>query len=337
MRYHIMESNDIRMNLATEEYLMNHADISEPLFLVYIQSPCVIIGRNQNAYEELDLNYLRENHITLTRRISGGGAVFDDLGNMSFSFVKKRDEVQFGDYQNVTEPILSALHKMGATQAQSGGRNDLYINGLKFSGNAMYSKNNRTYSHGTLMYDVDLSVLDRILTVSKEKIASKATPSVKKNVTNVKGYLKPEYQFERTEDFRDQLLCELYGVKSLTEIKDKELALTQADREAIQKLFDEKYANDAWIFGEAPAFEYNKRTRIASVGIVDVKLNVVHGKISAAKIFGDFFGQQPVEQLSDFLVGKEYRFEAIEKALKQIKVSEYIHNLTNEDFLSLAF
>lgn len=332
-----MESNDIRMNLATEEYLMNHADVSEPLFLVYIQSPCVIIGRNQNAYEELDLNYLRENHITLTRRISGGGAVFDDLGNMSFSFVKKRDEVQFGDYQNVTEPILVALHKMGATQAQSGGRNDLYINGLKFSGNAMYSKNNRTYSHGTLMYDVDLSVLDRILTVSKEKIASKATPSVKKNVTNVKGYLKPEYQFERTEDFRDQLLCELYGVKSLTEIKDKELALMQADREAIQKLFDEKYANDAWIFGEAPAFEYNKRTRIASVGIVDVKLNVVHGKISAAKIFGDFFGQQPVEQLSGFLVGKEYRFEAIEKALKQIKVSEYIHNLTNEDFLALLF
>ena len=187
------------------------------------------------------------------------------------------------------------------------------------------------------MYDVDLSVLDRILTVSKEKIASKATPSVKKNVTNVKGYLKPEYQFERTEDFRDQLLCELYGVKSLTEIKDKELALTQADRKAIQKLFDEKYANDAWIFGEAPAFEYNKRTRIASVGIVDVKLNVVHGKISAAKIFGDFFGQQPVEQLSGFLVGKEYRFEAIEKALKQIKVSEYIHNLTNEDFLALLF
>ena len=332
-----MESNDIRMNLATEEYLMNHADVSEPLFLVYIQSPCVIIGRNQNAYEELDLNYLRENHITLTRRISGGGAVFDDLGNMSFSFVKKRDEVQFGDYQNVTEPILVALHKMGATQAQSGGRNDLYINGLKFSGNAMYSKNNRTYSHGTLMYDVDLSVLDRILTVSKEKIASKATPSVKKNVTNVKGYLKPEYQFERTEDFRDQLLCELYGVKSLAEIKDKELVLTQADREAIQKLFDEKYANDTWIFGEAPAFEYNKRTRIASVGIVDVKLNVVHGKISAAKIFGDFFGQQPVEQLSEFLVGKEYRFEAIEKALKQIKVSEYIHNLTNEDFLALLF
>lgn len=332
-----MESNDIRMNLATEEYLMNHADVSEPLFLVYIQSPCVIIGRNQNAYEELDLNYLRKNHITLTRRISGGGAVFDDLGNMSFSFVKKRDEVQFGDYQNVTEPILSALHKMGATQAQSGGRNDLYIDGLKFSGNAMYSKNNRTYSHGTLMYDVDLSVLDRILTVSKEKIASKATPSVKKNVTNVKGYLKPEFQFERTEDFRNQLLCELYGVKSLAEIKDKELVLTQADREAIQKLFDEKYANDAWIFGEAPAFEYNKRTRIASVGIVDVKLNVVHGKISAAKIFGDFFGQQPVEQLSDFLVGKEYRFEAIEKELKQIKVSEYIHNLTNEDFLALLF
>jgi len=202
-----MESKDIRMNLATEEYLMDHANVDEPLLLLYIQEPCVIIGRNQNVYEEINLRYLRAHQIVLTRRTSGGGAVYDDLGNMSFSFVTQKNVTTFGDYQGVTQPILEALHRMGATQATSGGRNDLYIEGRKFSGNAMYTKNGRTYSHGTLMYDVDVSVLDQLLTVAKEKIASKATQSVRKNVTNVRPYLDTKWQKLTTEEFREQLLC----------------------------------------------------------------------------------------------------------------------------------
>ncbi|MDN6664886.1 MAG: lipoate--protein ligase [Tetragenococcus koreensis] len=335
MRYYVMESDDIRRNLATEEYLMDTTDVTEPLLLLYIQKPCIIIGRNQNAYEEIDLNYLREHQIVLTRRVSGGGAVYDDLGNISFSFVTKKGDTTFGDYRGVTTPILKALRSMGAIKAAAGGRNDLYIGDKKFSGNAMYSKKGRTYSHGTLMYDVDLTVLDKVLTVSKEKVASKATRSVPKSVTNVKPYLDQQFQTDTIEEFRDELICHVYQVDSLAEIADKKLELTDEDRRGIQKLVDERYANDDWVYGAAPNFEFNQRTRVADVGIVDVHLSTEKGKISAIQFFGDFFGVKDIEGLENLLVGTVYKYETIKEALDTVDVSEYIFNFSNQALLDL--
>lgn len=335
MRYYIMESDDIRWNLATEEHLMNTADVTEPLLLLYIQKPCVIIGRNQNAYEEIDFNYLREHDITLTRRISGGGAVYDDLGNMSFSFVTKKDDTTFGDYRGVTTPILHALQAMGATHATVGGRNDLYIDSMKFSGNAMYTRHGRTYSHGTLMYDVDLSVLDKILTVSKEKIASKATKSVRKSVTNVKPFLDEQYQQLTTAEFRDALLCHIYDVSSVAAIQAQQLVLNDDDKVAIQQLFEERYANDEWIYGEAPKFEFNRRTRIPGVGIVDIHLSTEKGRISAIQFFGDYFGTKDTTDLEQLLLGTVFKYEELAKTLASVEVAEYILNFTNDDLLQL--
>lgn len=173
MRYVIMQSRDIRENLATEDYLLNTLSFEEPLVLFYIQEPCVILGRNQNAYEEIDLAYAREKGIVITRRLSGGGAVYDDLGNVSFSFVVQEGHQAFGDFKAFTKPIIEALHKMGATGAEISGRNDLLIEGKKFSGNAMYTKKGKMYTHGTLMYDVDLAEVQRVLTVSKKKLNQK--------------------------------------------------------------------------------------------------------------------------------------------------------------------
>lgn len=335
MRYYIMESDDIRWNLATEEHLMNTADVTEPLLLLYIQKPCVIIGRNQNAYEEIDFNYLREHDITLTRRISGGGAVYDDLGNMSFSFVTKKDDTIFGDYRGITTPILHALQAMGATHATVGGRNDLYIDSMKFSGNAMYTRHGRTYSHGTLMYDVDLSVLDKILTVSKEKIASKATKSVRKSVTNVKPFLDEQYQQLTTAEFRDALLCHIYDVSSVAAIQAQQLVLSDDDKVAIQQLFEERYANDEWIYGEAPKFEFNRRTRIPGVGIVDIHLSTEKGRISAIQFFGDYFGTKDTTDLEQLLLGTVFKYEELAKTLASVEVAEYILNFTNDDLLQL--
>lgn len=335
MRYHIMESDDIRWNLAAEEYLMNTVDVTEPLLLLYIQKPCVIIGRNQNAYEEINFNYLRDNQVILTRRISGGGAVYDDLGNMSFSFVMKKDDTTFGDYRGVTAPILQALQAMGATRATVAGRNDLYIDEMKFSGNAMYTRNGRTYSHGTLMYDVDLTVLDKILTVSKEKIASKATKSVRKSVTNVKPFLNSDYQQLSTYGFRDALFCHIYQVEDLAEIQDKELSLTDSDYQAIQELFDTRYANDDWIYGEAPNFEFNRRTRIPGVGIVDIHLSTQKGRISAIQFFGDYFGTKDTSELETLLLGTVFKYEELSETLAKVDVSQYILNFSNQDLLNL--
>ena len=337
MRYYMMPSRDIRVNLATEEYLLNQYDLAEPLLLLYIQKPCVIIGRNQNAYEEIHLPYLREHNITLTRRISGGGAVYDDLGNISFSLVSQKGQVNFGDYQGVTQPIVQALHRLGATGVEASGRNDLYIEGKKFSGNAMYTKNNRTYSHGTLMYDVDLTVLDQVLNVSKEKFQSKATPSTKKVVTNIKPYLASQYQQLTTEQFGEALLCAIYQVEELKAIASQQIVLSDQDQAAIQALVERKYANHDWIYGETPQFDLQRRTRIPQVGIIDIKLSMNKGKINKAQIFGDFFGQEPIEHLTEQLVGLAFEAEVFENFLATCQVNHYIHNLTNQQFFSLLF
>lgn len=332
-----MESDDICVNLATEEYLMNNVDVDEPVFLLYIQKPCVIIGRNQNAYEEIDYQYLREHRITLTRRISGGGAVYDDLGNVSFSFVMNKADTTFGKYQEVARPILEALHRMGAETAESGGRNDLYIDGRKFSGNAMYSKNGRTYSHGTLMYDVDLAEMTKVLTVSKEKFETKATQSVRKAVTNVKPHLATRYQFATTAEFRDELIRQVYGVVDLRELADKRIKLSEADRVAIEKLVREKYANDQWIFGEAPDYQIERRRRIPKVGIIDIRLNVEAGKIQQMQTMGDYFGVKDSQELTEHLMGQNYLYDDIAQALAQLDLEEYFLNLTTVEFLDILF
>lgn len=143
MYYVIMPSQDIRRNLATEQYLLNQRTFDEPLVLFYIQKPCVIVGRNQNVRAEVDLKYAKEHQVIITRRLSGGGAVYDDLGNLSFSFVVNADHASFGNFKLFTQPIIEALHEMGATGAEVSGRNDLMIDGKKFSGNAMYTKNKK--------------------------------------------------------------------------------------------------------------------------------------------------------------------------------------------------
>lgn len=337
MKFFRMPSDDIRMNLATEEYLMDNVDIQEPCLLLYIQKPCVIIGRNQNAYQEINVSYLESESIVLTRRTSGGGAVYDDLGNMSFSFVTKKDAARFGDYQSATQPIMKGLAAMGATGITVHGRNDLYIDDKKFSGNAMYTKKDRTYAHGTLMFDVDLDALTHVLHVAEEKIASKATKSVRKSVTNIKPYLAEAYRDLDTYAFRDALLCHIYGVSSMEEIADQELQLTGEDHQAIEQLFHDRYANPQWIFAEAPAFDWQKRKRFERVGIVEINFSVAKGLITALQIHGDFFGQKGIESLQDHLIGKPFEAQSIKEILSQHPVDHYIHQMTNDEFLALLF
>ncbi|MGY3765769.1 lipoate--protein ligase [Vagococcus vulneris] len=336
MQYFVMPSRDIRENLATEEYLLGQCARSEPLLLLYIQEPCVIIGRNQNAYEEVNLAYLQQHNIVLTRRISGGGAVYDDLGNLSFSYVMPKGASVFGDYQSVIEPIAAALNDMGVL-AEIGGRNDMYIEGKKFSGNAMYTKKGSTYSHGTLMYDVNLQQLDKILTVSPEKIKSKASQSVRKQVTNIKPYLAEKYQKLSTEEFRDELICRLFQVADLKEIETKRLSLTLADKVAINELVKAKYAANDWIFGETPIFDMQCRQRFPATGIIDCRLKVAQGRIETIKFYGDFFGILPVKELEQQLVGEWFLEESFDVLFDEKEIANYFYQLTKENWLALFF
>ncbi|MFD1548955.1 lipoate--protein ligase [Levilactobacillus fuyuanensis] len=334
MYWYAMKSHDIRHNLATEQYLMNNKKFDEPLVLFYYEGPCIIVGRNQNTLEEINQKYVEENDITVTRRLSGGGAVYQDLGNLCFSFVVDSDSEEFGDFKSFVQPIVDALHAMGAKTVEVSGRNDILVDGKKFSGNAMYSHSGKTFSHGTLMLDVDQDVIAHTLNVPEDKMKSKGIKSVRSRVTNLKPYLAPEYQNLTVPEFRDTLLKELFHVDSLDAIADKEVQIADSEQAAIDKIFNEYYANWDWVYGNSPEFTVKKRQHFTA-GTIDARLLVDNGKIENIKFYGDFFGPSDATELADQLKGVRYDREHVGAVLNSANTQLYFNGIDTKDVLDL--
>lgn len=335
MLFHIMKSRDIRKNLATEYYLMNEKDYNQPVLLFYIQEPCVILGRNQSVYEEVNINKLKEKNIVLSRRMSGGGAVYDDLGNLSFSYILDKEAKTFGHYASILEPIVKAIKKLGVSDIRVEGRNDMVIGQKKISGNAMYTKGTKMFSHGTLLFDVDLDVLPDLLTVSEEKLASKGVKSVKSRVTNIKPYLESQYQEMTTEMFRDYLVTELMGTTDKQRLSRQEIHLTAEDELCIEALMERTYSNDAWIYGASPEFTLKRRRYFDGVGTIHAEWSVVEGKLSAISLRGDFFGQKPVSELEEKLQGFSLYSKDSVAELDALNLSLYVSGLQPEQLLEV--
>ncbi|MBB1085809.1 lipoate--protein ligase [Limosilactobacillus fastidiosus] len=335
MRYVSMTSRNIGMNLATEQYLMNDKDFGrEPLVLFYYEEPCIIVGRNQNTLEEINQDYVREHNIKVTRRLSGGGAVYQDLGNLCFSFVVPSDSEEFGDFKSFTKPIVDVLHKMGATTAEVSGRNDILVDGKKFSGNAMYSRNGKTFSHGTLMLNVDLNVVADALHVAKDKIASKGIKSVRSRVTNLRPFLDKKYQNIDVPTFRDALIKGLFHVDSLDEIKEKQYEITPEDQKKINEIYEQYYNNWDWVYGKSPEFTLKRRKHF-DMGTIDARLDVKDGVIKNIKFYGDFFGPEDVSALADKLQGVKYDHDVIAKVLNENGTQQYITGIPTDQITDL--
>jgi len=332
MRYLASPSLDIRQNLAIETYLMEHADLTEPILYFYVNSPCIIVGRYQNVLAEINQQYVKDHHIILTRRTSGGGAVYDDLGNVSFSFITKDDGDAVGNFKRFTDPVIKALHQMGATGAAMTGRNDLTIDGKKFSGNAMHVENGRMFSHGTLMYDVDQSQIAHALQVPADKLATKGIKSVRSRVTNLKPYCAPEYQHLTIEEFRDTLAKEILGVADLSQAH--QYNLTATDKAGVKALADQYFNNWDWIYGNDPAYSLTRRQHFPA-GTVEFDLDVDQGKIQAVQIHGDFFGQLPIEDVTQRLLGIPYTPAAIQAVFDQLDVASYFGKIPAADLVAL--
>ena len=334
MQYLAMQTHDIRTNLATEEYLMNSGVMTPPFMLFYIEKPCIIVGRNQNTVEEINEDYCKQHGITITRRLSGGGAMYQDLGNLCFSFIVPADRQRFGDFKTLVQPIVDALHEMGATGAEVTGRNDIVIDGKKFSGNAMYTRNGKTFCHGTLMFDVDTDAVAGALKVPKDKIESKGIKSVRSRVTNLKPYLKPEFQTLDTAGFRDELIKRIYHVDDLSQAQVNEYQLTAKDQQAIHQIETERYRDWNWVFGQSPAFTVKKRKHF-DAGTIDARFEVQDGKIQMAKIYGDFFGVEDVHQLEKALIGKPYDVDSITKVLQSFDLNKFFNGIPANDVIEL--
>ena len=334
MQYLAMQTHDIRTNLATEEYLMNSGVMTPPFMLFYIEKPCIIVGRNQNTVEEINEDYCKQHGITITRRLSGGGAMYQDLGNLCFSFIVPADRQWFGDFKTLVQPIVDALHEMGATGAEVTGRNDIVIDGKKFSGNAMYTRNGKTFCHGTLMFDVDTNAVAGALKVPKDKIESKGIKSVRSRVTNLKPYLKPKFQNLDTAGFRDELIKRIYHVDDLSQAQINEYQLTSKDQQAIHQIETDRYRDWDWVFGQSPAFTVKKRKHF-DAGTIDARFEVQDGKIKMAKIYGDFFGVEDVHQLEKALIGKPYDVDAITKVLRSFDLNKFFNGIPTNDVIEL--
>jgi lipoate---protein ligase len=319
---------DPRINLAIEEYALKNLDINETYLLFYINEPSIIIGKNQNTVEEINTDYVESNGIKVVRRLSGGGAVYHDLGNLNFSFITKDDGESFHNFRKFTEPVITALQKLGVN-AELSGRNDILAEGRKISGNAQFSTKGRMFSHGTLLFDSEIEHVVSALRVKQDKIESKGIKSIRSRVANISEFLSDPMDIQQ---FRSHLLRNIFS-----EYNDiPEYVLTEEDWSKIHELSIERYQNWDWNYGKSPKFNSQHSHRFP-VGSIDVRLEVNKGVIESCKIFGDFFGVGDVSEIEALLTGQKYEKATIEQALQEVNIPHYFGNITKEDFTNLIY
>jgi lipoate-protein ligase A len=325
MRFIHNTSTDPAFNLAAEEWLLRHT--AEDVFMLWRNAPAVIVGRNQNTASEIDEDFVRERGITVIRRLTGGGAVFHDLGNVNFTFIKVGQQSRQLDFQRFTAPILEALRALGV-DCQFEGRNDLVIDGQKFSGNAQLIEKDRVLHHGTLLFSAQMADLSGALKVNRAKYVDKAVKSVAKRVTNISSHLPSPM------DVQDFIAHVMHHVS--TGAPQGLHALRPDEEDGIRTLVASRYGTWDWNFGSSPAYGFTRSTRTAG-GVVEVHLDVQHGHIRTARIFGDFFGVRPVAELEALLSGCRHERQALEERLDPVHTEEYIRDVNPAALVDCLF
>ena len=328
MKYLQNLSNNPWYNLAFEEYCFRNLPNDEDYVILWINGPAIIVGKNQNTIEEINPEYVREHDIKVARRVTGGGAVYHDLGNLNFSIITNVSGAEKIDFGKINIPMLRSLEKLGINAVLSG-RNDLTIDGKKFSGIAQSVWRKRVLNHGTILFDTDLSVLSNALNVKQDKIESKGVKSVKSRVTNISPYLTEDVDMAT---FKDLLLKNIFNLDG---VEPEEYILSGEEMEAIDKLYNEKYNTWDWNYGESPEFDYKNYKRFP-FGSIDVRLQVKGGIVSDIKIYGDFFGTEDIAKLEETMRGLKYDREIIKEAIKDQPLEKYFGSITQDEFLNLV-
>lgn len=327
MKYIINKNRNPYFNLALDEYAMKHIDESEDFFFLWQNDPAVIIGKNQNTAEEINSQFIKDNDIKVARRVSGGGAVYHDEGNLNFTFIISVDDPGKVNYKKYVQPIVDALASMGIT-AELSGRNDILVDGLKISGNAQRLANGKLMHHGTIMFDLNVENMVRSLNVAPDKIISKGMKSVRSRVTNIKDRLP-----EGTEitEFWDQLQYYLSN-----EGQDEEIVLSEEDIKKIEFEAVNKFGTWDWIYGENPVFDLKNEKRF-SWGNLRLKMNVEASKIESIRFEGDYLGLSDVKDIEERLIGVRFSEEDVSNTLREFNLKEYFGADALEDIIELMF
>jgi len=319
-------SVDPYFNIATDEYIFKH--IKEDCFMLWQNDNAIIVGKHQNTLAEINIDYVREHDIKVVRRLSGGGAVYHDMGNLNYSFTRTGDNSEMVDFKKYTLPILEVLQGLGA-DAKFEGRNDLTIDGKKFSGNAEHVFKNKVLHHGTLLFTSEMKSVSGALKINPLKYSDKAVKSVPKRVTNISEHLKTPITLEEfTQKIMDHIIS--------THDDCVPYEFSAADLAAIKKIRDEKYATWEWNYGKSPDYNFKKGIRNDG-GTLEMNLDVEKGIIKKVKIYGDFFNEKDISEVEAALENVPHEENAIMKVLDQFQISRYFHNMTSNDLLNAMF
>lgn len=325
--------HDPGTTMAIQEYVKDNIFLDGDVLFPYMMHPAVQIGKFQNAYEEINQPYMDEHHIKIIRRETGGGAIYLDDRNMSFSFLLHGTNDIYGNYAKLYEPAIKALIKLGVNEnlLEQKGRNDLVLDGKKISGAAMTVQQGRVYAGYSLLMDPNYEAMTTVLNPNQKKIESHGIQSVRSRVGSIRPYLAPEHQDMTVWEFTDYMICELLGIRDVSEAKRYEL--TEEDWAAIDKLTAEKYNNWDWTYGRFQQFEYRLTERFP-IGTVSAGLTIEHGKIAQIQISGDFFGTKDIKDVENVLLGVRLRKDELLHALEPIDLTPYVGKLTKDEFVS---
>ncbi|MDD6626418.1 MAG: lipoate--protein ligase [Clostridium sp.] len=308
------------LNLARDGYFLENNKKGDVILYFYVNKNAVIIGRNQNAWKECSIANMDADGVQLVRRHSGGGAVFHDNGNLNFSFIT--DEKHY-DLNRQMRVILNAVSKLGL-KAELSGRNDITVDGKKFSGNAFsLAKGNRSH-HGTILVNADLTKLSNYLCVSKEKMRSKGIDSVRARVCNL-CELSSGLTVEAMRRLVIESFIEEYGAASEYVFDGMALAEVEERRERL--------ASWEWRFGKTPQFDFETDKRF-SFGDTQIYFNLRDGVIRETKVYSDCLDTELTTEIENALTGVHFRKEEIKAALSKMKDQSIAAELA-EHFCSL--
>ena len=315
-------STDPAYNLALEQYAFDTLSQNDEIAMLWQNSDSVIIGLHQNAMGEIDREYLESNSIQLIRRLSGGGAVFHDLGNLNYTFISHHSDASSLDFADSSRPIADALISMGLP-VEFRGRNDLTIDGKKFSGNARYYRDGKLMHHGTVLYSLDFDKMSKVLRVPEDKLFSKGIKSVRSRVVNLCDYVNMPF-----EEFRCAIRNSIVG-----DIPAYQLGTNDLD--SIETIRRSRYGTWEWNYGKSPGFSIEKHRRIEGFGAIRLCMSAENGRISAFSTDGDYFGLCTYDDVAAALHGAKLERAELLKALSRLPLGNYYENLQAEELVRL--